>query len=249
MALMPEITSDDDFLGGRLRLLQPLEGYRIGGDSVLLAATIPARAGDHVLDVGCGSGAISLCLASRVEGISVTGLELQPELFAISSENVRRNNLGDQISIVEGDLARAPQTLPRNSFDHVVTNPPYLDESLASPPPNAQKAKAHMESHIGLRDWVRLSLKFLKPMGWIHVIQRADRLNDILAGLDGRAGDITIYPLWPRVGQAARRVIVRARKGGKGALQLHPGLVLHRPEGGYTTQAEAALRDGKGLKF
>ncbi|MDA5194277.1 tRNA1(Val) (adenine(37)-N6)-methyltransferase [Govanella unica] len=243
------VLTDDEFLGGRLRLNQPDDGYRIGGDSVLLAATVPARAGDRILDIGCGSGAIALCLAERLKSVTVTGLELQPELFAIASENATRNGLGDRVTIIEGDLAKAPRDLPRNAFDHVVTNPPYLDEALASPPPNAQKARAHMESHLGLREWVALSLKFLKPLGWLHVIQRADRLPDLLAGLDGRAGDIIVYPLWPKTGTAARRVIVRARKGGKGAMTLHPGLVLHEDNGRYTPEAEAALRTGAPLNF
>lgn len=241
------ILTDDEFLGGRLRLWQPETGYRIGGDSILLAAAVPAREGDAVLDIGCGSGAIALAIARRVPGVMVTGLELQPDLHDIATRNAARNGLDGRVRIVAGDLARAPRSLARNAFDHVVTNPPYLDEALASPPPNAQKATAHMESHVGLRDWVRLSLKFLKPLGWLHVIQRADRLPDLLAGLDGRAGDITIYPLWPKAGVAARRVIVRARKGGKGAMTLHPGFVLHEADGRYTPAAEAALRDGAPL--
>src|SRR5690606_12442361 len=120
----------------------------------------------------------------RVPGLCVTGLELQPGLAALAGGNAARNGLGDRVRAIEGDLARAPRALPRNAFDHVVTNPPYLDEALAAPPPHPEKATAHMESHVGLRDWVRLSLKFLKPLGWLHVIQRADRLPDLLAGLE-----------------------------------------------------------------
>lgn len=241
------IETEDDFLGGRLRLRQPKTGYRVGADSVLLAAAVPARPGERVLDVGTGSGGVAICLAARLPGILVDGLELQPELARFAALNVDLNGLADRVRIVAGDLARAPGDLPRNVYDHVMTNPPYLEGETATAPPEPSKAAAFLSGETDFRTWVRLSLKFVKPFGWLHLVQRMDRLGDLLTALDGRAGDIIIYPLWPKAGQNAKRVIVQARKGGRGPLKLLPGLVLHEADGRYSAAAEAVLRGGQGL--
>ncbi|MCZ8088489.1 MAG: methyltransferase, partial [Rhodobacteraceae bacterium] len=85
--------SDDKFLMGRLRLLQPVKGYRAATDPVLLAAACPARAGETVLDLGCGAGAAGLCLATRVPGVVLAGLEVQPEYADLARRNADRNGV------------------------------------------------------------------------------------------------------------------------------------------------------------
>lgn len=234
----------DDFLGGRLTLAQPRTGVRTGSDSVFLAAAVAARPGERVLDVGTGCGVVALLIAYRLPGVMVDALEVQPSLVELARVNAERNGLGDRVRVLEGDLAQAPRELPRNAFDWVVSNPPYHDPAAATAPPDTAKARAHVESTLDTQAWVTQCLKFLRPKGHIAVIQRADRLADVLDGLAGKAGDIRIVPLWPRVGAPAIRVIVLARKGGKGALALTPGLVLHGEGGAFTPAAEAILRHG-----
>ena len=234
----------DDFLGGRLTLAQPKAGLRAGSDSVFLAAAVAARAGERVLDVGTGCGVVALLVAYRLPEVMVDALEVQPSLAALARANAERNSLGERVRVMEGDLAQAPRELPRNAYDWVVSNPPYHDPVASTPPPDAGKARAHVESTLDTRAWVAQCLKFLKPKGRLAVIQRADRLADVLAGLSGKAGDIEVIPLWPKAGAAANRVIVRARKGGRGPLTLLPGLVLHDESGGFTPAAEDILRHG-----
>lgn len=241
--------TEDDFLGGRVTLRQPAKGYRVGADSILLAAAVSAGAGQRVLDVGCGTGAIAVCLAHRLPGVMVDGLELQPELAAHAEDNVGQNGLAGRVRIISGNLAAAPPDIARNAYDHVVTNPPYLDPGRAMAPPDLSRARAFAGDGLSLRSWVMHCLKFLQPQGWFHLVQRVDRLDDVLAALDGRAGDIMICPLWPRRGEEAKRFILRARKAGRGPLRLVPGLVLHETDGRHTAQAEAILRGGEGLKF
>lgn len=241
---LPQAVTEDDFLGGRLRLRQPASGYRIGADSILLGAAVPAVAGERVLDVGCGTGAVALALGCRVPGLVLDGLELQPGLAGLAAENAGRNGIA--LRIVVGDLNQPPKELPRNAYDHVVTNPPYLEEEQGTMPPDPSRARAFVTQGLDLGQWIAQCLRFLRPRGHLHLVQRVDRLNDVLAALEGRAGDITIYPLWPRAGVAARRFILHARKGGRGPLRLAPGLVLHEGAG-YTAAAEAVLRHGAAL--
>jgi len=103
-----------------------------------------------------------------------------------------------------------------------------------------------MES-VPLADWLAFCLRMLRSRGSLCVIHRADRLDAILAALHGKAGAVEVIPLWPKAGQPARRVIVRALKGAKSPAILHPGLVLHHMDGTYTDAAQAVLRDGASL--
>ena len=119
----PDELTDDGFLGQRLRILQPRRGYRAATDPVLLAAAVPAQTGQSVLELGCGVGVASLCLAARVPGLGLSALERQPAYAALARENASRNDL--DLTVVEGDLAAMPDDL-RRSFDHVIANPPYF---------------------------------------------------------------------------------------------------------------------------
>ena len=115
-------TSNDAFLGGRLWLRQPRKGYRAGIDPVLLAASVPAKAGQSVLDLGCGIGAALYSLSTRVEGLTLTGLELHPATAELARVNAAEN--GFDATIVTGDIAAMPSELKARRFDHVLTNPP-----------------------------------------------------------------------------------------------------------------------------
>ena len=233
-------TTEDRLLGGRVRLLQPTEGYRAAIDPVLLAAAVRAGDGERVLDLGCGVGAAAFCLLARLPGVRLTGLELQPALAALARANAALNGVG--MEVVEGSLLAPPALEP---FDWVMTNPPYLEAGRASVPPQASKGLANVEGDASLADWLKAAVRLLKPKGHLAVIHRADRLADLLAALRGRGvGEVRVLPLWPKPGRSAGRVIVTARKGVRTPLDLLPGLVLHRDDGAFTEAAEAVLRGG-----
>ncbi|WP_247881145.1 tRNA1(Val) (adenine(37)-N6)-methyltransferase [Skermanella sp. TT6] len=237
----------DRLLGGRVALMQPARGYRAAIDPVLLAAATPAAAGDRVLDVGAGVGAATLCLAARVPGADVTGLELQPGLAALGAENVRANGLEDRVRILEGDLLAPPEELAHTAFDRVMTNPPFQEAGTHTPPPDGSRALAHGEGAADLAAWLDFCARRVKPRGTLTVIHRADRLDDLISLLRGRFGGITLVPLWPKAGRPARRIVVTARKGARSPARLMPGLVLHEADGGFTGAAQAILRDGAAL--
>lgn len=241
-------TRTDRFYGGRLLLRQPARGYRAGIDPILLAASVPAAAGDTVLDVGCGVGTAGLCLLARRGDVSVTALELQPALAALARTNAEDNGLADRLSVVEGDLLCPPEALRGRHFDHVVTNPPWHPATATRRPATASKSIGHVEGAAGLEEWLRAAARFVGPHGTLSVIHRADRLGDLLSGLAGRGlGEVRVLPLWPKAGQAAGRVVVRARRGSRAPLELLPGLVLHDEDGRYTAQADDVLRGSSTL--
>lgn len=239
-------------LGGRVRLRQPAVGYRVAIDPVLLAAAVPALDGETVLDVGAGVGAAALCLASRVPGARVVGLEMQRELARLAAENVLANALEERVDILIGDLKRPPPKLGPRSFDHVLANPPYQEAERANLSPNPIKAASNVEGEAKLADWLAFCLTMAKSGGTVTLVHRADRLPEILAGLTERTGGIVVFPIWPRdpayaAGVVAKRVIVQARVGSRAPLKLLGGLIVHEADGKYTDAAETVLRHAGAL--
>jgi tRNA1Val (adenine37-N6)-methyltransferase len=243
-----EELSDDKFLCGRLRLLQPLKGYRAATDPVLLAAACPANPGESVLDLGCGAGAAALCLGLRVQGLSLAGLEVQADYADLARRNAARNGIAFEVQ--EGDLARIPKVL-RRDFDHVIANPPYYAPG-GSPSPIPGRAKA-MQVETPLADWVAAATRRLRPGGWLTLICGADGLPQVLAAMGSKLGSAAVLPLAAREGRPALRIILQARKGGRAAFRLLPPLVLHAGAAhdgdreSYTAEANAVLRDGADL--
>ncbi len=239
----------NDFLGGRVRLWQPRSGYRAGVDPVLLAASVPAQAGQSVLELGCGAGAAIQCLMARVPHLKATGVELQAGYADLARRNSEQNAA---ITVVEADLNALPNDLRQEQFDHVIANPPYYRAGAHSPATDAGRQIALGED-TPLEDWINVAARRLAPRGYLHMIQRADRLPDMLAGCAGRLGSIQVLPLVPRADRASELVILRARKGGRAAFRLHAPLILHlgdrHVEDGesYTPKVSAVLRDGADL--
>lgn len=231
---------EDALLGGRVRFLQPRDGYRVAIDPVLLAAAAPVAPGMRVLDLGCGAGAIALCLLARCPDLSVTGLEGEPAMAELARRNAALNGVADRFRPLLGRVETPPEDLGEG-YDLVATNPPYLGAARADAPPSALKAAAHVEGGADLAVWIAAAHRALRAKGRLAMIHRADRLGEILAALSPGFGDILVHPLWPKPGRAAKRVVVLARKGVASPLTLSAGTVLHDEAGRYTVAAAAAL--------
>jgi len=244
--------TDDAFLGGRLRVLQPRSGYRAGLDAVMLAAAAPAAEAMRVLDLGAGVGTAGLCLARRVETAHVTLLEREPLLVRLAQENVARNELVARVRVVEGEVGMAAAALQaldvaEESFDHVLANPPFHDLDAGTVAPDALKAGAHAMPEAELPRWARFMARMTRPGGGITVIHKAEALIRLLAALDGRFGALCVLPLYPRADAPAHRVIVQGVKGSRAPPALLPGFVLHGAGDAFTPEAQAVLRDGAPL--
>ncbi|MEM6322504.1 MAG: methyltransferase [Pseudomonadota bacterium] len=244
-------TTTDGFLGGRLSIEQPTIGYRAGVDPVLLAASVPARPGDRVLDLGCGTAVAGLCLAARVPGVEITGLERSADAAALAKQNSIHNRL--PMNVIVGDAAEMPRELRMQSFDYLLTNPPYFDRAHGTP--GQQPREAAFGESLSLAQWIDVAIKRLRPTGMLVVIQRAERLADLLAACHDRLGGIEILPIAARQGRAADRVILRGSKNARASLKLLAPLVMHegarhlRDGNDYSSLANTVLRDGAALSF
>ncbi|MGF1626643.1 MAG: tRNA1(Val) (adenine(37)-N6)-methyltransferase [Alphaproteobacteria bacterium] len=249
MTASGEEASEDLLLGGRVRLRQPRSGYRTAIDPVLLAAAVEAKHGALVLDAGLGAGAVSLCLLARRPDLRVIGIESDPDSCALARSNAAANGVADRLEVRCGALESLAKAMAAagERVDAVVTNPPYLTAAQADASPEAGRQRANVES-VSLAGWIAACARPLRAKGMIVLVHRADRLDDAILALRwAGCAEIAILPLWPRSGEDARRVLVRARKGIAGTARLLPGLVLHQVDGRFTPAAEAILRDGAAL--
>jgi tRNA1(Val) A37 N6-methylase TrmN6 len=230
-----EIT-EDRFLGGKLVVRQRRDGFRAGLDAVMLAAAVPARAGDAVLELGSGAGTASLCLAARVPGVTVVGAEIESALVGLSNQNASANGLG-QVVFVTVDVLDLPADMKRD-YDHVMCNPPFHVGGDVSP--DEMRAGALHDEGGELAEWLTVGVKRTAPGGTFTAILRSDRLGEALAALP--SAGVSVYPLYPHAGEAAKRVIVQVRKASRAPFQILHGLVLHKADGTYTDEADAVLR-------
>ncbi|MBP1182314.1 tRNA1(Val) (adenine(37)-N6)-methyltransferase [Methylobacterium sp. PvR107] len=238
----------DAFLGGRLRLHQPPRGaHRAGTDAVLLARLLVLTSGDRLCDAGASAGAVGLGCAALVPGLQPTLIEHDHDVAELARANVLLN--GIEARVIEADLLataaerRASGLLP-DSFDVVLTNPPFFDGGAHRSSPHPGRANAHTFDGGGLDAWIRACTAILRPGGRLGLIHRADALKICLDALSGRYGGITIRPVHARAEAPAIRLLISATRGSRAALSLRPALVLHDFEGGFTPEA-AALHRGE----
>jgi tRNA1(Val) A37 N6-methylase TrmN6 len=243
--------SDDAVLGGRLVLRQPLRGHRFGHDAIMLAAAVSASPGEHAIDLGSGVGAAGLALARRVPGLSVTLVEIEPDLAALAAGNAERNDLGERVRAVCLDAeasaaAFAAAGLPPGCAAHVLMNPPFNAGSHQASPDRARRV-AHVGSEQTLRVWLGAAARLLEVSGVVTLIWRADGLADVLSALTPDFGSVSILPVYPKPNSAAIRVLVRAIKERQAPLQLLSSLLLADGNNKPTEQAEAVLRGNSAL--
>ena len=172
-------------------------------------------------------------------------------LVRLANANAEANGVGGRAEFFLGDLVHPPIRFAAASFDHVMANPPFRSAGSGRIPADAGRARATVEDRAGLDHWLRFCLMMARPHGTVTLIYAADRLDDLLVALAGRLGGLVVFPLWPGGGaqKPAKRVLVSGRRTSQAPLALMPGLVLHRPDGTFTPQADAVLRGGEAISL
>ena len=235
--------TNDYLLNKRIKIIQPINGYRASTDAVLLSSMIhKVKKSDTILDVGSGTGAISLCLAERFPQTPITGLEIQKTLTDLSNQSAQINNF-DNLKFINVDIKTEAKQIPSVSYTHIITNPPYSEKDMESP--NKSKALAHNFENFSLKNWINFCIKKLHPQGYFYTINRAEAITEILSIINGKLGEIKILPLHSKPDQPAKRVIIIARKDSHAPTQILPPFITHNNDGSYTAKAHEILRDGK----
>ena len=239
------------FLGNKLEILQLSEGYRGNMDSVLVAASVTAESGQKVLELGCGNGVALCCLLYRIDGLEVYGIEIDERASDLCRQNISANRF--KATILNSDIATGIRELKSVSFDHVFMNPPYFKKNSVkkSPIPSSRQAKVEA---ISLSEWLSVAKKRCKPKGKITIIQRVDRLPDIIKYLNGHFGQITVQPISSFKDTSPKTVIVQATKSSSAPFKLLSPKIVHKRDkiSGkvvYQDEFKKILRCGKPLQL
>ena len=241
--------TENRWLGGRLVLLQPKRGHRVGTDAALLVAAAGDARQGRIVDVGAGVGAVGLALARRSAEASADLLEFDPELAQLAESNAARNGLQARTRVLRLDALNPKERREAGlaeSASCVVTNPPFFDAKAVRVSPDKSKARAHVlagaEAGASLADWIQASLAILAPGGRFVLIHRPEALNLILVAIETRVGALALLPVHPTIGARAHRLLLSGVKGSKAPLRIASGLVLHGADGRLTAEADAIHR-------
>lgn len=232
--------TEDMFFNGRLRVLQPREGYRFSIDAVLLAAFSAPEARDRIVDLGTGCGIIPLILGYRHPAVSITGIEVQPELAALAAQNVASNGLKERIAVICADMKSVSIQDVSGPVDLVISNPPYRKYRSGRVNPHPQRAAARHEILATLEDVTAAGARLLGIGGRFAIVYPAERITDLLTHL--RSAGIEpkhIQTVHAKGHDPARLVLVSGTKGGRPGAAVLEQLVIYRPGGTYTEQVQA----------
>ncbi|WP_278367574.1 tRNA1(Val) (adenine(37)-N6)-methyltransferase [Acetobacter orientalis] len=246
MSALPPLSSGT-LMAGKILYDQFISGNRTGLEPVLMAACVPARPGQRVAEIGCGAGAGLLCLSQRITGLNLWGIEADSPSAALAQHNLDANGRTGVTLLNVYFPQSLPPDLPYGRFDHCFANPPWHDtDSSASPMEQRDLARRAMPDT--LESWIKGATRLLRYKGSLTLALPATQMAAACTFLThARFGDVTLCPLWPKIGRQARLMLIQARYGVKSPSRILPGLVLHQQEGGFTPESRTVLKEGSPL--
>ena len=214
-------------------------------DPVLLAGFVAPPYG-RFLDIGCGSGPISFLLLARDPAATGVGVEIQPRLAALAVRGRDENRWETRLDVLDGDVRGLGERLGTDSFDLVVTNPPYRTVESSPPSPNPERALAFNEIALRLAEWVEVAARAVRPGGRVAAILPAGRSLELQRALrKGLLRPIRTRLVCPRAGAPASRILVEARRdyGDVFVIELvtEEPLIIHEPDGSFTPEVRRML--------
>lgn len=244
----------DAFLGGRLTLSQPRNGFRAGLDSVLPGAAVPAGT-RNLLDLGAGVGTAGLSALAMRLAEKACLVERDEATLALARDNVDQNGLAGRADVLALDILakgsdRRAAGLKDNAYDVVIANPPYFGAGQGTHAPDNARADARHMDADSLETWVKCAATAASASGTAIFIYPAEGLAALLAAFDRRFGGIVILPLCPRPRASSSRVLVRGTKGSRAPLKLLAARALHGDQGnGFAPEFDAILRGTAALDW
>lgn len=225
---------NDILWSGNLKIYQNDDAFKFSIDSVLLAKFVTInKKTKQILDIGTGNAPIPLILSLRTNA-NITGIELQKESYELAIESIKYNKLEDRIKIINDNIKE--MDLENNYYDTIVCNPPYFkNNSLISD--NNSKALAKSEISLSLEDIFKISKKVLKNKGNIAIINRPERLADIICLMRKYSIEPKIIQfVYPKVNKSANHVLIEGTFNGNSGLKLLKPLFVHNEDDSYTEE-------------
>lgn len=228
----------DDLEYKGLKIIQNKEGFCFGIDSVLLSDFAKNIKKDSlVLDIGTGTGIISILLSKKAEIKKIHGIEIQEEVADMAKRSVKLNDLQDKIQIINKNIKNIFEEIEPNKIDAIVTNPPYMKLNTGAKNEEIKKLISRHEVECNLEDIIKISYKLLKSKGEFYMVHRAERIVDILYNLRKyKLEPKEIRFIHSKVGKEPNLVLIKAVKDAGEHLIIDTPLVVYNNDGTYTDE-------------
>ncbi len=225
----------DAFLGGRITLSQPRQGFRAGLDSVLLGAAV-SEGVERLLDLGSGVGTAAFVALAHAPACRATLVEQNPDMAALARDNAKTNGFAEHAEVIEADVTakgteRKAAGLLENHYGAVIANPPFFESGAGTLAATSDRAAARHMDAAALDLWVRTAATSAAANGEVIFIYPVESLAPLLAAFSQRFGGLTILPLTPRPDIPVNRVLLRGIKGSRAPLRMLASRALHDAEG------------------
>ena len=227
----------DDLQRSGLRILQREEGFRFGTDAVLLADFAAPKKGEHIADVGTGTGVLPLLLSARAEGTTFDAFEIQQDVADMARRSVQLNALEARIRIHALDCREAAKAIGHESCHLVVSNPPYTAQGAGLVSPEKTRALSRSDSDCPLGEWIAACGRLLRNGGRLCCVFPAPRFLELCDAM--RAARIEpkrVRFVVARESAAPKLVLTEGLKGGRPGLHVQPMLITHDAQGGFTQE-------------
>ena len=238
MCYLKENERIDDLEINGLKIIQNNNWFCFGIDSVLLSDFAKKiKNQTKVLDLGTGTGIISLLLCAKTNLKEIIGVEVQEEVCDMAKRTIKMNNLEDKFKIICSNIKDLNNNFEKNTFDAIVTNPPYKKENTGIKNLNMQKEISRHEILANLEDFIKISFDLLKDKGEFYMVHHPERLTDIMFLMRK-------YKIEPKVlrfvyskkDKMPKLILIKGIKNGKSFLKVEPNLYIYNDDGGYTEE-------------
>lgn len=228
----------DDLEYKGLRLIQNENGFCFGIDSVLLSDFAKnIKNGAKVIDLGTGTGIIATLLCGKTEAKKIVGVEVQEEVYDMAKRSIKLNNLQNRFEIINENITNLKSIYEANTFDVVVTNPPYKKENTGLKNEEEKKIISRHEVKASLEDFIEVTKYLLKDKGEFYMVHRPDRLVDIISLMrKHKIEPKQIRFVCPSTDKAPNLVLIKGVKNGGEFLKVEKNLYVYNIDGSYTDE-------------
>lgn len=228
----------DDLECKGLKIIQNKEGFCFGIDSILLSDFAKQiKKGAKVLDLGTGTGIIATLLCGKTQLSEITGVEVQEEVCEMANRSIQLNHLENRFKIIHDNIINMNNYFKKNTFDVIVTNPPYKKEATGVQNEDTRKLISRHEVEANLEDFVKISKDMLKDKGEFYIVYRPERLVDLLCTMRKyKIEPKKIKFVYSNIQAVSKLVLVQGIKNARPFLKLEKNLYIYNKNGEYTDE-------------
>ncbi len=228
----------DDLEFNNLKIIQNKEGFCFGIDSILLSDfSKNIKKGANVLDLGTGTGIIATLLCGKTNLNKIIGIEIQEEIAEMANRSIKLNNLENKFEIINENILNLLKIFEKNSFDAIVTNPPYKKNGTGIINEDEKKIISRHEITANLEDFIMISTMLLKDKGEFYMVHRPDRLVDILSIMrKNKLEPKLLRFVFSNMNKEPKLILIKGIKNAKPFLKIESNLYIYDENGNYTEE-------------